>query len=366
MSEFKIGDEVLVAARVFGVVNGEVMVTTHPFPKVVAPASRMTDLEAEVGRLKTELAEAKAARFDAPYCYVDKRGNVRVPEMIRDELGLRDGGPVTFIPRKDGHVEMLTDSQVDAILGPENVPEAEPAMAAVSARADRDAAYVSMAPGFTDFVKLVLPPEVAAAVAPDEEVADHGQPAGPDDALNPSSLRAGGDALFPQEQRIQIIRNGVRMMVTQAELRTIVEEEVGKEALESLAGRLPEIAAKPRISIADLEALAAEVEVAVKAAHALSGPTDRRAAAAYLAACEKADAAVRALDLALGATGDEPEPEGLGEGALGAVLLHGQLPFPSAVELRRVVGTRLSLLFPNVRRARKALEDLAEAIKSLT
>lgn len=69
----------------------------------------------------------------------------------------------------------------------------------------------------------------------------------------------------------------------------------------------------PRIPLADLEELAAEVERTVKAAHAAAKvPVDRRSASAYLAAVEKADASVRALDIALGAKGDERNIDRLG------------------------------------------------------
>jgi hypothetical protein len=53
-------------------------------------------------------------------CYVSSDGLVQVPEAIRTQLGIVGGGSVTFVPRRDGHVEMLTGAQVLALLGDED------------------------------------------------------------------------------------------------------------------------------------------------------------------------------------------------------------------------------------------------------
>lgn len=52
-----------------------------------------------------------------PPCWVNADGLVEVPKEIRDELGLRGGGGVFFVKRKDtGHIELLTDQQLFEML----------------------------------------------------------------------------------------------------------------------------------------------------------------------------------------------------------------------------------------------------------
>ena len=52
-----------------------------------------------------------------PPCWVNADGLVEVPKVIRDELGLRGGGGVFFVKRKDtGHIELLTDQQLFEML----------------------------------------------------------------------------------------------------------------------------------------------------------------------------------------------------------------------------------------------------------
>ncbi|WP_158080048.1 ATP-binding protein [Archangium sp. Cb G35] len=52
---------------------------------------------------------------DAARCYLSTEGVVRVPENIRRELGLLNGGGVMFLKR-DGHVEMMSDERFAAML----------------------------------------------------------------------------------------------------------------------------------------------------------------------------------------------------------------------------------------------------------
>jgi hypothetical protein len=66
-------------------------------------------------------ASAPPSGAKGSLCYVSSDGLVRVPESIRTDLGLLGGGAVTFVPRKDGHVEMLTGAQVLSLLGDKDV-----------------------------------------------------------------------------------------------------------------------------------------------------------------------------------------------------------------------------------------------------
>jgi hypothetical protein len=52
---------------------------------------------------------------DAARCYLSTEGVVRVPEHIRQALGLPNGGGVMFLER-EGHVEMMSDDRFAAIL----------------------------------------------------------------------------------------------------------------------------------------------------------------------------------------------------------------------------------------------------------
>lgn len=56
-------------------------------------------------------------KFKEPPCWVNADGLVEVPQDVREELGLRGGGGVFFVKRKDtGHYEFLTDQQLFDLL----------------------------------------------------------------------------------------------------------------------------------------------------------------------------------------------------------------------------------------------------------
>lgn len=90
----------------------------------------MEYVEGSVTVKRRPLSQVAQFTFDQPYrqpsttsnlkeppCWVNADGLVEVPEDIRDELGLRGGGGVFFVKRKDtGHIEFLTDQQLFELL----------------------------------------------------------------------------------------------------------------------------------------------------------------------------------------------------------------------------------------------------------
>jgi hypothetical protein len=46
---------------------------------------------------------------NAPLCYISTEGVVRVPERIRNVIGLPKGGGIVFLEHRDGHVEVMSD-----------------------------------------------------------------------------------------------------------------------------------------------------------------------------------------------------------------------------------------------------------------
>jgi hypothetical protein len=63
--------------------------------------------------------ETPPAGARAPLSYVTTEGLVRLPDHVREELGLLEGGGVAFVREKDhGHYRLLTDAQFLDLLEP--------------------------------------------------------------------------------------------------------------------------------------------------------------------------------------------------------------------------------------------------------
>lgn len=52
----------------------------------------------------------------APQCYVTSEGLVTLPEHVREELGVKQGGSIVILKRTNNHVELLTNEQFIGIV----------------------------------------------------------------------------------------------------------------------------------------------------------------------------------------------------------------------------------------------------------
>lgn len=104
--------------RLVNVLSG--VLTTLGVPFTPNEAGIYEGLLTVVSRLKRaeRSLQAATASGDAALCYLSTEGVVRVPERIRQVLGLPGGGGVMFFER-DGHVEMMSDERFAATLEPD-------------------------------------------------------------------------------------------------------------------------------------------------------------------------------------------------------------------------------------------------------
>ena len=84
----------------------------------------LLEMEGSVPFLATALKKMLVTAdipISAPLSFVTEKGVVRVPDAIREKLGLMDGGGVAFVTNEAGRVEMLSDEQLYALAeGEEN------------------------------------------------------------------------------------------------------------------------------------------------------------------------------------------------------------------------------------------------------
>lgn len=77
--------------------------------------------EIESLKIRVKLLEERLLKQSLTLCYVNKEGGVLIPQSTREELGLMNGGSVSFVRRIDGHVEMLNHEQMLALFTEDEV-----------------------------------------------------------------------------------------------------------------------------------------------------------------------------------------------------------------------------------------------------